>query len=265
MSEDIYIVDSHCHLNYKELYGDIKGVLERAKEANVRTMLAINTKLAEFDEVYEIASAHDNVFASVGVHPHEAENEPNIALESLLIRAAKPKVIAIGETGLDYYYDHAPRDLQKANFFTHIQAARATKKPLIVHTRDAEEDTAEILTAEMKKGAFPAVIHCFTASADFAKTALDLGFYISLSGILTFKNAKELHEVAKNLPLERILVETDAPYLAPVPHRGKACEPAYTADTAAFLAELRGISLSEVAKATTDNFFKLFTKAKRTA
>ena len=265
MSRDVYIVDSHCHLNYKELQGDIKGVLERANAANVKTLLAINTKLAEFDDVYEIAMEHDNVFASVGVHPHEAENEPNVALESLLIRAAKPKCIAIGETGLDYYYDHAPRDWQKANFITHIMAARATKKPLIVHTRDAEEDTLEILTSEMEKGAFPAVIHCFTASAEFARKALDMGFYISLSGILTFKNAKDLQDIAKWLPLERILVETDAPYLAPVPNRGKSCEPAYTADTAAFLANLRGISLEEVATATTENFFRLFTKAKRAA
>lgn len=265
MSQDIYIVDSHCHLNYKELKGDVKAVVKRAENANVRTLLAINTKLSEFDEVYEIAQSHENVFASVGVHPHEAENEQNIALESILIRAAKPKVVGIGETGLDYYYDHAPRDLQKTNFITHIQAARATKKPLIVHTRDAEEDTAEILSNEMKKGEFPAVIHCFTASKEFAEMALDLGFYISLSGILTFKNAKELQAVAKSLPLERILVETDAPYLAPMPHRGKPCEPAYTANTAEFLAELRGISLSEVANATTDNFFRLFNKAKRAA
>jgi TatD DNase family protein len=263
MNQDIYIVDSHCHLNYKELYGDVNAVIERATAADVRTLLAINTKLSEFDDVYEIAEANQNVFASVGVHPHEAENEPNVQIESLLIRAAKPKVIAIGETGLDYYYDHAPRELQKANFITHIQVARATKKPLIVHTRDAEEDTLEILKTEMGRGAFPAVIHCFTASQEFAKQALEMGFYISLSGILTFKNAKDLQEIAKWLPIERILVETDAPYLAPVPHRGKPCEPAYTANTAAFLANLRGLSLEEVATATTDNFFKLFSKAKR--
>jgi len=258
-----FIVDSHCHLNYSDLSGDLKGIVKRAENANVRTMLAINTKLSEFEEVYRIAEAHPNIWASVGVHPHAAEEEPNIAFESLLMRAAKKRCVGIGETGLDYYYDKAPRDLQQANFRTHIMAARAVKQPIIVHSRDAEDDTYHIMSEEMKTGAYTGVIHCFTASAEFAKKMLDLGFYISFSGIVTFKNAKDLQEVAKWVPLDRMLVETDAPYLAPVPHRGKTCEPAYTADTAAFIADLRGIELDELATATTDNFFGLFKKAKR--
>jgi len=254
-------VDSHCHLNYGNLQEDLDGVLTRAKEAGVDTMLAINARLKEYEDVRKIAEAHDHIWASVGVHPHEAEAEPDVELQDLLNRAEHPKTIAIGETGLDYYYEYAPREAQKRNFITHIQASRQTGLPLIVHTRDAEEDTISILKSEMEKGSFPGVIHCFTASQAFAEFALSIGFYISISGIVTFKSAKDLQDTAKLIPLDQLLIETDAPYLAPVPKRGKTCEPAFVAHTAAFLADLRGESLDHLARKTTDNFFRLFQKA----
>ena len=255
------LVDSHCHLNFDALKEDLDGVLARAEERGVGTMLAIGTTLAEFPDVLAIAEAHDHIFCTVGVHPHEAENEAGIAAGELVKRAAHPKVVGIGETGLDFYYDNAPRDLQRETFRTHIVAARETGLPLVVHTRDADDDTAAILSEEMGQGAFTGVIHCFTASGAFAKQALDLGFYISFSGIVTFKNAADIQETAKMVPGDRILVETDAPYLAPVPNRGKTCEPAFVADTAAFVAELRGVTRDEIARTTSDNFFRLFSKA----
>lgn len=257
------LVDSHCHLNYGNLSNDLEGVLKRASDANVGTMLAINARLKEYEDVRTIAEAHDNVWASVGVHPHEAENEPDVALEALLERAAHPKTIGIGETGLDYYYEHAPREAQIVNFLTHIEASRHTGLPLIVHTRDAEEDTMRIMADEMRKGPFPAVIHCFTASQELADFALEQGFYISLSGIVTFKSAADLQETAKTIPSDRLLVETDSPYLAPVPMRGKTCEPAFVVHTARFLANLRGETYEYLEESTTDNFFNLFKKAKR--
>lgn len=257
------LVDSHCHLNFDALNDDLDGVLSRAGERGVATMLAIGTKLAEFPEVLAIAEAHDHIFCTVGVHPHEAENEAGIAVEALIKRAAHPRVVGIGETGLDFYYDNAPRDLQRANFRTHIEAARETGLPLVVHTREADEDTAAILAEEMGKGPFTGVIHCFTASRKFAEQALELGFYISFSGIVTFKNAADIQDTAKMVPEDRFLVETDAPYLAPVPNRGKTCEPAFVADTAAFVAELRGVTPDEIARSTSDNFFRLFSKATR--
>jgi TatD DNase family protein len=262
---DLPLVDSHCHLNFAALQDDLDGVLARAGARGVGTMLAIGTKLADFPDVLAIAEAHGHIFCTVGVHPHEAENEAGVAADELIRLAEHPRVVGIGETGLDYYYDNAPREAQRENFRSHIAAARETGLPLVVHTRDADDDTAAILTEEMGKGAFPGVIHCFTASGDFARKALDLGFYISFSGIVTFKNAADIQETAKVVPAERILVETDAPYLAPVPHRGKTCEPAFVADTAAFLAELRGVSEAEMARTTSDNFFRLFNKATRAA
>ena len=255
-----YIVDSHCHLNYKGLDDDIENVVKRAKAAGVDMMLAINTKITEFEDVLKIANDFPNIYASVGVHPHESENEPNIALDILLERAKNDKVIAIGETGLDYFYDNAPRDMQKVNFKTHIKAAQETGLPLIVHTRDAEEDTYAIMAKAMDEKLYKAVIHCFTASQDFADKALKMGCYISLSGIVTFKSAEGLQETAKTLPLDKLLVETDAPFLAPVPHRGKTCEPSFTRDTANFLADLRGETIDCLAKATTNNFLALFSK-----
>lgn len=254
-------IDSHCHLNYKGLVEDQQGVLERARAAGVETMLNISTRASEWDDVIGVAEREGDVWASVGIHPHEADVHPDVETETLVERARHPRVVGIGESGLDFYYDHSDRDRQRASFRSHIAAARESGLPIIVHTRDAEEDTHAILSDEMGKGAFTGVIHCFTASADFARKALDLGLYISISGIVTFKNAKDLQETAKALPLEKLLIETDSPFLAPVPHRGKPCEPAFVADTARFLAELRNEPLGKLSAATSANFGKLFAKA----
>lgn len=254
-------VDSHCHLNYKGLAEDQAGVLERARAAGVDTMLNISTRAGEWDEVLAVAEREPDVWASVGIHPHDADAHPDVETETLVKRAAHPRIVGIGESGLDYYYDHSDRERQRASFRAHIAAARETGLPIIVHTRDAEEDTASILAEEMGKGAYKGVIHCFTASADFARKALDLGFYISISGIVTFKNAKDLQETVHGLPSGRLLIETDSPFLAPVPHRGRPCEPAFVADTARFLADLRGEPLEALAETTSANFRTLFDKA----
>ncbi|WP_088310888.1 TatD family hydrolase [Novosphingobium sp. B 225] len=255
------LIDSHCHLEYKGLVEDQAGVLERARAAGVTGFLSISTRQREWDQVIATAERHSDVWASVGIHPHEADGHADLGEAALLAATAHHKVIAIGETGLDYYYDHSDRDMQKALFRRHISVSRQTGLPLIIHTRDAEDDTAAILTEEMEQGAFPALIHCFTASADFAAKMLDLGLTISLSGIVTFKNAKDLQEIAAGLPEDRLLVETDAPFLAPVPHRGRPCEPAFTADTARFVAALRGVTPEHLAEVTTANFRRLFGKA----
>lgn len=255
------LVDSHCHLNYKGLIEDQLQVIARARAAGVTTMLNIATRESEWDSVIATASRDPNIWATVGIHPHEADAHPDVDTERLIARSAHPRVIGIGETGLDYYYDHSDRDQQKTSFRSHIVAARETGLPLIVHTRDAEEDTAAILSAEMGKGAFSGVIHCFTASADFAEKALALGLYISLSGIVTFKNAKDLQATAITIPEDRLLIETDAPFLAPVPHRGRTCEPAFVADTARFISGLRGISVERLQEITSRNFFTLFSKS----
>jgi TatD DNase family protein len=255
------LVDSHCHLEYKGLVEDQQGVLTRARAAGVTGFLNISTRQREWDQVIATAAQEDDVWASVGIHPHEADAHGDLGAAALLAMAVHPKVIGIGETGLDYYYDHSDRGTQQTLFRTHIAAARETGLPLIVHTRDAEADTARIIAEEMAQGAFPALIHCFTASADFARQMLGLGLTISLSGIVTFKNAKDLQAIAAELPEDRLLVETDAPFLAPVPHRGQVCEPAFTADTARFVAGLRGIAPERLAEATTRNFFGLFGKA----
>ena len=255
------LIDSHCHLEYKGLVEDQQGVLSRARAAGVEGFLSISTRQREWDQVIATATRESDVWASVGIHPHEADSHSDLGEAALLAAAAHPKVIAIGETGLDYYYDHSDRETQKALFRRHISVARQTGLPIIIHTRDAEDDTAAILADEMEQGAFPALIHCFTASAEFARTVLDLGLTISLSGIVTFKNAKDLQAIAAQLPEDRILVETDAPFLAPVPHRGRTCEPAFTADTARFVAGLRGVEPEALAETTTRNFTRLFTKA----
>ena len=255
------LIDSHCHLEYKGLVEDRAGVLERARAAGIAGFLNISTRQREWDQVIATAACEDNVWASVGIHPHEADAHADLGAAALLQAATHPKVVAIGETGLDYYYDHSDRATQQALFRTHIAVARETGLPLIVHTRDAETDTARIIAEEMEQGAFPALIHCFTASADFARQMLDHGLTISLSGIVTFKNAKDLQAIAAELPEGRLLVETDAPFLAPIPHRGQTCEPAFTADTARFVAGLRGIAFETLAEATTRNFFNLFAKA----
>jgi TatD DNase family protein len=253
--------DSHCHLNYKGLVEDQPAVLSRARAAGVETMLNISTRLSEWDDVIAVAERESDVWASVGIHPHEADAHPDVQTATLAERAAHPRVVGIGESGLDFYYDHSDRDRQRTSFRAHIAAARETGLPIIVHTRDAEDDTAGILAEEMGKGAFPGVIHCFTASGDFARKALDLGLYISLSGIVTFKNAADLQATARKLPLERLLIETDSPFLAPVPHRGRPCEPAFVADTARFVAALRDEPVEALAAATSANFRTLFAKA----
>lgn len=254
------MIDSHCHLNYKGLVEDQAAVLARARDAGVRGMLNISTREREWADIIATAEAHEDIWASVGIHPHEADAHPDIDAHKLITAATHPKVIGIGETGLDYYYDHSDRAQQQTSFRAHIAASRETGLPLIVHTRDAEEDTLAILRGETGKGAFPALIHCFTASGAFADAVLELGLYISISGIVTFKNAKDLQAVAQRLPADRLLIETDAPFLAPMPHRGKTCEPAYVADTARFLADMRGVSLDELAASSTANFYALFTK-----
>lgn len=255
-------VDSHCHLNYKGLVEEQAAVLDRARAAGVTTMLNISTREREWDGIVGLAETDPDIWATIGIHPHEADEHPEIDAAKLVARAAHPKVVGIGETGLDYYYDHSDRDRQRASFRSHITASRETGLPLIVHTRDAESDTAELLSDEMGKGAYPGVIHCFTASQEFADIALELGFYISISGIVTFKNAAALQAVAVTIPPDRLLIETDAPFLAPVPHRGRPCEPAFVADTARFLANLRGVSLETLAAQTSENFFRLFAKAR---
>ena len=256
-------VDSHCHLNYKGLVEQQVDVLARARESGVSAMLNISTRECEWDDVIGLAEQESDVWASVGIHPHEADHHAGMDCAKLVEKSAHPRVVAIGETGLDYYYDKSDRAQQCTGFREHIKASRETGLPIIIHTRDAEADTAAILTEEMREGAFTGVIHCFTASAAFARIALDLGMYISLSGIVTFKNAQDLQDVAKWLPEDRLLVETDAPFLAPIPHRGRAGEPAFVADTACFVAQLRGVTPEILAQQTSDNFYNLFSKAIR--
>ncbi len=256
-------IDSHCHLNYKGLVEQQTDVILRARAAGVTGMLNISTREREWDDVISVAEREPDVWASVGIHPHEADAHPDIDTDKLVSVARHSRVVAIGETGLDYYYDHSDRNQQQLSFRAHIAAARITGLPLIIHTRDAEAETSAILHDEMGKGAFPALIHCFTASADFAQDMLALGLSISLSGIVTFKNAKDLQAVASFIPDDRLLIETDSPFLAPVPHRGKACEPAFVADTARFIAFLRGVSIDALAEQTSRNFFGLFNKAQK--
>lgn len=224
-------------------------------------MLNISTRRSEWDQVIATAEREPDVWASVGIHPHEADAHADLGREALLAAAGHPRVIGIGESGLDYYYDKSDRAVQRDLFRTHIAVARETGLPIIIHTRDAEDDTTAILAEEMEQGAFPALIHCFTASASFARKVLELGLTISLSGIVTFKNAAALQDVARSIPADRLLIETDSPFLAPVPHRGRPCEPAFVRDTAAFVANLRGVSTEEIADTTAGNFFALFTKA----
>jgi len=255
------LIDSHCHLEYEGLAEDQQGVLERARAAGVEGFLNISTRKSEWGRVVGTAEREPDVWASIGIHPHEADQHADLGEAALIEAAEHPKVIGIGETGLDYYYDKSDREVQKALFRTHIAVSRKTGLPLIIHTRDAEEDTVAILEDELGKGAFPALIHCFTCSRGFGRRVLDLGLSISLSGIITFKNARELQEFVPEIPADRILVETDSPFLAPVPHRGRTCEPAYVASTAQFAADLRGESLETLAANTTRNFHALFTKA----
>ena len=255
------LVDSHCHLVYDGLAERQDEVLDAARERGVSAFLNISTRQREWSDVIGVAERNADVWASVGVHPHEADAHPDLGAAALVEAAAHPRVIAIGECGLDYYYDKSDRQAQRERFGAHIEAARQSGLPLVVHTRDAEDDTAEMLTRAVGEGGVRGVLHCFTGSAELARKALDLGFFISLSGIVTFKNARDLQETAKQVPLDQLLVETDAPFLAPVPNRGKTCEPAFVADTAAFVAELRGEAPEALADATTANFYRLFDRA----
>jgi TatD DNase family protein len=257
----VTLIDSHCHLNYEGLVDRQDEVLENARQRGVGGFLNISTRQNEWADIISVAERNADVWASVGVHPHEADAHPDLGAAALVAGADHPRVVAIGECGLDYHYDNSERGAQRERFRAHIDAARQTGLPLIVHTREAEEDTAEILGEAVRGGGVTGVLHCFTGTAELARKALDLGFLISLSGIVTFKNARELQDTAKWLPSDRMLVETDSPFLAPVPHRGQICEPAFVADTAAFVAELRGEEPGKLADATTANFFKLFSKA----
>jgi TatD DNase family protein len=259
------LVDSHCHLDFPDFAQELDAVVARAGEAGVGAMVTICTKVREFERVSQVAERFDNVWCSVGLHPHEADAEPDLSTRRLTELARHPKVVGIGETGLDFYYQRSPRDAQERQFRAHVAAARETGLPLIVHTRDADREMAAILEEEMRAGAFTGLLHCFTSSRQLADKAVELGLSISLSGIVTFNKADELRETARRVPLDRLLVETDAPYLAPAPKRGKRNEPAFVAHTAARVAELRGLSAEAFARATTENFFRLFAKARRPA
>lgn len=255
------LVDSHCHLNYEQL-ADTAGVIARAKEAGVGLFQTISTQRSDFAEVKALADQYPEIYCSIGIHPHEAEPHEDISEEELLEAANHPKVIGIGETGLDFYYEHSPREAQKTLFRRHITVARKLDLPVIVHSRDADEDTVAILKDEYAKGAFRFLIHCFSSSKYLAEESVKLGGYISLSGIITFKKSQDLRDAAAEVPIENLLVETDSPYLAPEPYRGKPCEPAYTKFTAQKLAEIKGLSYEEIEKVTTANFHRLFSKVK---
>ena len=257
------LVDSHCHLDFPDFEAERNEVVARAREAGVGLMVTISTRVRQFERIRAIAEAYDNVFCTIGTHPHNAGEEAGIPASELIALCAHPKVVGIGEAGLDYHYDKAPRDLQAEGFRTHIEAARVTGLPLVIHARQADEDMAGILEEETGKGAFPFILHCFSSGAELAHKGVELGGYVSFSGILTFKNSQEIRDIAMTVPKDRLLVETDAPYLAPIPFRGKRNEPAYVAKTAAVLAETIGVSGEEIARITTENFFRLFTKVPR--
>ena len=254
------LVDSHCHLDFPDFADDLEGVVRRAETAGVGRMVTISTRVRQLGKLLEIAGRFPNVYCSVGTHPHHADEEDGISADELIGLANHPKVVAFGEAGLDYFYQHGSREAQERGFRTHIAAARATGLPLVIHTRDADEDCGRILENEIAKGAFRAVLHCYTGGRELAMTAMSLGLSISFTGILTFKKSQALRELAAELPADRILVETDSPYLAPGKHRGKRNEPSYVAETARVLAEVRGISLEEISRQTTANFFRLFSK-----
>jgi TatD DNase family protein len=254
------LIDSHCHLEYKGLVEDQRGVLDRAREAGIGGFLNISTRRSEWDQVFATAARETDVWASVGIHPHEADAHADLGAAALLEAAEHPRVVAIGETGLDYYYDHSPREAQARSFRAHVGAARLSGLPVIVHTRDADADTGAILAEEMAKGPYTGLIHCFTSGQELAEKAVDLGLSISLSGIVTFKSAEALRATAAWVPEDRLLVETDAPYLAPIPMRGRRNEPAFVVHTAAKVADLRGVSPDALAAVTTANVRRLFRK-----
>lgn len=257
------LVDSHCHLDFDRFDDDRDEVINRALETGISTMVTISTRVRRFESVRALAEQYRDVFCSIGTHPHNAHEELDVTVEELVKHSGHPKVVAIGEAGLDYFYEHSPREAQAAGFRNHIDAARQTGLPLVIHSRDADDDMAAILREESGQGAFPFVLHCFSSGAKLATTGIELGGFISFSGILTFKNSAELREIAKIVPRDRLLVETDAPYLAPDPHRGKRNEPAFTRHTAEVLADTIGITFGDVAEITTENFFRLFSKVPR--
>lgn len=257
------LVDSHCHLDFPDFAEERDAIVSRALETGIGRMVTISTRVKKFPQVLAIAEAYEQVYCSVGTHPHNAAEELDVTADELVRLAEHPKVVAIGEAGLDYFYDHAPRDAQAKGLRTHIAAARTTGLPLVIHARDADADVAAILKDEMGKGAFPFVLHCFSSGRGLAEAGVALGGYVSFSGILTFKRSEELREIAASVPRDRLLVETDAPYLAPQPYRGKRNEPAYVKETAAVLAKAVGVAESEIAEITTENFFRLFSKTPR--
>ena len=252
------IVDSHCHLNFPQFKGKLDEIVKRALDKGIYRMLTISTKLNEINELETISKSYSEVYNSVGVHPHECKNYKDLCLNDLIKYTKNSKCIGIGESGLDFYYENSPKELQTKLFRLHIKAARETNLPLIVHTRNADDETIRILNEEMKKGVFTGLIHCFSTSKDLAEKAIDLGFYISLSGIITFNKSNELRNIIRDLPISRLLVETDAPYLAPEPFRGKCNEPSYVIHTVKFLADLMNVKLNTIAEKTTNNFNKLF-------
>ena len=255
------MIDSHCHLDFEELNKDLKKILNNAKNQNVLGMQTICTKIKEFDKLINISSKHNNIWCSIGTHPHNAEEESHISAEEIIKLCKNKKVIGIGETGLDYYYENSKKNIQIESFLKHIYVSQKTKIPIIIHAREADEDIINILNSEYKKEKFSGVIHCFTSSYELAKSALNIGFYISFSGIITFKNANDIRESCKKIPIERILIETDAPYLAPVPYRGKTNEPSFIKETLNKISEIKNINQDDVEKITTYNFFNLFKKA----
>jgi len=259
------LVDSHCHLDFPDFAAELPEVVARARAAGVGHLVTISTRVKRFPEILAIAERFDEVSCSVGTHPHQAAEEPDVTVADLVRLSAHPKVVAIGEAGLDYHYDTSPRPAQEKGFRTHIAAARETGLPLVIHAREADDDIAAILEEESAKGTFPFVLHCFTAGPDLARRGLALGGYISFSGVITFKKSEDLRAIAAAAPVDRILVETDAPFLAPPPHRGKRNEPAFVRETAKVLAQARGVDLDAIAAATTANFFRLFHKAKNAA
>lgn len=257
------LVDSHCHLDFPDFADELDDVVQRARDAGLGRMVTICTRVRKFDQVLAVAERFNDVFCSVGTHPHNAAEELDITAEDLIAHSQNPKVVAIGEAGLDYHYDKSPRDAQTQGFRVHIEAARQTGLPLVIHARSADDDMMAILEEETRAGAFPAVLHCFSSSRDLAMKGIELGLYVSFSGILTFKNSPEIREIAQEMPKDRVLVETDAPYLAPVPMRGKRNEPAFTAHTASVLADVWQMPVEQVWEQTTDNFFNLFSKVPR--
>lgn len=259
------IVDSHCHLDYEGLAGNLPDILKRCDDVGVGLALSISSRFKNLQALIAIAEQHENVFCTAGTHPHHADEEADVTVGELVASCTHPKVVGIGEAGLDYHYDLSSRQAQMKGFLTHIAAARETGLPLIIHTREAEEDTARVLEAEMARGAFKAVLHCFTSQQWLATKGIEFGLYVSFSGILTYKNAADLRQTAKELPSDRLLVETDSPFLAPVPYRGKSNEPSYVVKTLECLADVRGQSADDMAKVTSDNFFRLFAKIPRPA